>query len=225
MRRKGTRLDPIAVLPPYHWANARSFEIARRLNERCLEWLARVASADATAPFDILRRNRDLWMRFGSRACTRAARTPVVLIDCNFRSVAWWTGVVHGSAHPIRTRDDQESWHPDDAARVLKDILTEARTIAFAEPRVAILIFGVPPDGVTLLASLTVAEIERIAVQYALELRPRWAEKAIFWRNLLLASVGESDERMSELYLHSLQLLGSEFLSSMTLNNGYSHNS
>src|SRR5882757_5273556 len=103
MRRKGTRLDPLAV-PSYHWVNTRSFEIAQRLNERCLEWLARVARADATAPFDSLRRNRDLWMRFGSRACTRAARTPVVLLDCNFRSVDWWTGVVGGSTHPIRTR-------------------------------------------------------------------------------------------------------------------------
>ena len=51
-----------------------------------------------------------------------------------------------------------------------------------------------------------------MAVQYTLELRARRAEKAIVWRTFLSAAVAETDEEISELYFHSLQLLESEFL-------------
>jgi hypothetical protein len=215
MRRK-SRPVPVAVPQRYLWGSARSFEIARCLNERCLQWLARAATRDGAPPQEFFRRNRDLRMTFDTRACARAARLPIVLLDCNFRRVDWWMGVVNREV-PSPTSSGHVYEHPfsEDAAPVLREILSEARTIAVSERLAASLVFGAPSAVVDLLSSLTVADIDQISARYVLELRPRWAEKPIFWRELLSASIGETDDAMSELYCHSLQLLGSDILRSM----------
>jgi hypothetical protein len=213
MRRK-SGFDQSALPRSYMWGNIRTLQIAQGLNERCFEWLARIARADTASSLEILSRNRDLWMKFDSRACTRAARNPIVLFDCNFGRYDWWIHVASRDAEPFRIKGGREYWNAENATPVLRDILTEARTIAVADPRAANLIFGAPSVGVTLLASLTLSDIDRIAVQNVFEFRPRWADKTVFWRNFLSAAVGESDEEMEEAYFFSLQMLGSEFLNS-----------
>ena len=65
---------------------------------------------------------------------------------------------------------------------------------------------------VAILASLSLAEIEGISGRYAFELRPRWADKPIFWRNLLSAALGETESALAGLCCHSLQLIGSDLL-------------
>jgi hypothetical protein len=203
--------------PPqaYRWASARSVEIVQALNERCLQWLAQAAKNDASTPLEILRCNLDLWKLFDSRACVRAARTPVVLLDCNFTCPDWWTGVVGRGLRPVRPSGRQACFTAKDAGKVLREILTEARTIAVAEPRAAHLFFGAPSIGVDLLSTMSLADIDRIASEHVVELRPRWAERADFWRNLLLAGILGTDEAMSELSCHSLQLLGTEIMDSI----------
>jgi hypothetical protein len=214
-RRNGSNQVP--RLQAYGWGSARSFEIAKSLNERCLQWLACAATTEAAPGLDVFRRNLDLWRMLDSRACTRAARIPVVLLDCNFTRADWWTSVVGRGVRPVRSSDSQKCIIAGDAGLVLREILIEARTIAVAEPRAAHLIFGAPSIGVRLLASMSLADIDRIAAEYSVELRPRWAERTIFWRNLLLAAIGDTDDAMSELYCHSLQLLGADMLTSIAV--------
>jgi hypothetical protein len=213
MGRK-TESDQSALPSSYMWGNIRTLQIAQSLNERCFEWLARIARADTASSLEIISRNRDLWMKFDLRACTRAARNPIVLFDCNFGRYEWWIRIVSRDAEPFRMNGGREYWNAENATAVLRDILTEARTISVADPRAANLIFGAPSIGVTLLASLTPSDIDRIAVQNVFEFRPRWADKTVFWRNFLSASVGESDEEMEEAHFLSLQMLGSDFLNS-----------
>jgi|HubBroStandDraft_1064217.scaffolds.fasta_scaffold04678_5 hypothetical protein len=213
MRRR-TGSDQSALPTSYTWGNTRSFQIAQGLNERCFEWLARIARADTASPLEILSRNRDLWMKFDLRACKRAARNPIVLFDCNFGHYDWWMRVANRDAQPFRIKGGREYWDAENATPVLRDILIEARTIAVADPRAANLIFGAPSIGVTLLASLALSDIDRIAAQNIFEFRPRFSDKPVFWRNFLSAAVGVSDEEMEEGYFFSLQLLGSELLNS-----------
>jgi hypothetical protein len=215
--RRSTESDRNRRQQAYCWGSARSFEIARSLNERCLQWLADVAKAEAAPALEMFRRNRDLWMMFDSRACARAARNPVVLLDCNFTRIDWWASVVGRGVRPVRSTVSQKCFIAEGAGLVLREILTEARTIAVAEPRAAHLIFGAPSIGVRVLASMSLADIDRIAADYFVELRPRWAERTIFWRNLLLAAIGETDDAMPKLYCHSLQLLGAEILNSIAV--------
>jgi hypothetical protein len=95
---------------------------------------------------------------------------------------------------------------------VLREILVEARTIAISEPRAASLILGAPSGTVNLIANLTSMKIDQVSIEWANELRPRWEDNMVFWRNLLVAACGEEDEALSEVSFHSLQLLGGEFM-------------
>jgi hypothetical protein len=95
---------------------------------------------------------------------------------------------------------------------VLREILVEGRTIAIAEPRAASLILGAPPGTVKLIAALTSMDIDRISIECANELRPRWEDKVTFWGNLLVAATGDADDALSEVSFHSLQLLGGELI-------------
>jgi hypothetical protein len=210
MRMKITR-NPAIGLQPYEWVSMRSLEVARRLNVRCLELLARLAKAGHDG-FEVARHHRDLWMQFDTRASERAARIPVVLLDCHFRRVDWWDRVIRQSGPQARNSDIPPCIPAADAAPVLREILVEGRTIAISEHRAASLILGASPGTVKLIADLTSGDIDRISIECASELRPRWDDKVAFWRNLLVAALGEADDALSEVSFHSLQLLGGELM-------------
>jgi hypothetical protein len=187
-------------------------EIVRHLNERYLLWLAHIATADREHALAIFRQNRDLWKILDARACSRGARTPIVLLNCNFQYADWWASVASHNVPPVRYKGNDGSSIAEDAQQVLREVLTEARTIAVSEPGVANLVLGAPSPAVRLIASLTLSDVDWIAGKYAQELRPRWAEKSVFWRNLLVSSLGDTDQGLSELYRHGLQLVGSDLL-------------
>ena len=103
----------------------------------------------------------------------------------------------------------------EDAAPILREILVEGRTFAISEHRAASLILGASPGTVDLIAELTSGDIDRISIECANELRPRWDDKIAFWRNLLVAALGEADDALSEMSFHTLQLLGGELMTPM----------
>jgi hypothetical protein len=189
----------------------RSLEVARRLNIRCLELLARLAKAGHEG-FELARHHRDLWMQFDTRAGERAAGIPVVLLDCHFRRLDWWDRVIRQNGPPGRHGQTLPCIPAEDATPVLREILVEGRTIAISEPRAASLILGASSGTVELIADLTSRDIDRISIEYANDLRPRWEDKVSFWRNLLVAALGEADDALSEVSFHSLQLLGGELM-------------
>jgi hypothetical protein len=204
---------PAIGLQPYEWVSMRSVEVARRLNLRCLALIARVANmADPACELEIVRRHRELWGRFDGRACQRAARVPIVLLDCHFSEVEWWNRVMATGRPPAGTHLRSPYFSADAAAPLLREILVEGRTIAISEPRAASLILGAPSGVVSAIASLTSTNIDEHSASCANELRPRWEDKIVFWKNLLDAAVGDADGALSEVCFHSLQLLGSELM-------------
>jgi hypothetical protein len=204
---------PAIGLQPYEWVSMRSVEVARRLNLRCLALIARVANmADPACELEIVRRHRELWGRFDGRACQRGARIPIVLLDCHFSEVEWWNRVMTTGRLPAGANLKSPCFSVDAAAPLLREILVEARTIAISEPRAASLILGAPSGVVSAIASLTSTNIDEHSTSCANELRPRWEDKIVFWKNLLDAAVGDADDALSEVCFHSLQLLGSELI-------------
>jgi len=201
-------------LQPYEWVSMRSLEVARRLNIRCLELLARLSMAGHEG-LEIARHHRDLWMQFDTRAGERAARIPVVLLDCHFRRLDWWYRVIRQNDQAVLNSNTLPCIPAEHAAPVLREILVEGRTIAISEPRAASLILGASPGTVSLIAKLTSMDIDRISIECANELRPRWEDKVAFWRNLLVAALGDADDALSEVSFHSLQLLGGELMAPM----------
>ncbi|MDP9011728.1 MAG: hypothetical protein M3O41_03540 [Pseudomonadota bacterium] len=191
----------------------RSVEVARRLNSRCLTLIARVANiGHPECDLEIVKRHRELWARFDSRACERAARIPIVLLDCHFSEVEWWNRVVANGRPPAGSPCHSPCFAAEEAAPLLREILVEARTIAISEPRAASLILGAPSVIVSAIAALTSTSIDELSTACANELRPRWEDRFVFWKNLLDAAVGNADDALSEVSFHSLQMLGSDLM-------------
>lgn len=211
MRPKTSRHSATG-LQPYEWVSMRSVEVARRLNSRCLTLIARVANTDPACDLEIVKRHRELWGRFDNRACERAARIPIVLLDCHFSEVEWWNRVVANGRPPAGSCYNLPCFAADEAAPLLREILVEARTIAISEPRAASLILGAPSGIVSAVAAQTSTSIDELSSACANELRPRWEDRFVFWKNLLDAAVGNADDALSEVSFHSLQMLGSDLM-------------
>jgi hypothetical protein len=145
------------------------------------------------------------------KACERAARIPIVLLDCHFSDVEWWNRVATEGVYSGASRS-APCFSSADAAPLLREILVEARTIAISEPRAASLMLGAPSALVSVIAALTSTRIDQISLTFTNELRPRWEDKAGFWTKLFNAAINGKDEVISEVIFHSIQLLGNELM-------------
>jgi hypothetical protein len=190
------------------WSGGEVLAAARSLNARCIEQLAEVASAPyAGDAWGSVFGFQDLWKQLTTEACERAGRCPVLLLNVNLERADWWTSireghtVVHaGASSPLLAADR--------AAPLVREILTEARSAMRAQRGAARLVFGMSPFVSSVVADLSVADIDRIAVAYGRELRPRWDDRPVFWKRLLEAAIGTDARIIAKIHLHCVQLLG-----------------
>lgn len=199
MRKKKKILRPTIV--PQRWPGENTLATVRQLNTRCLALLAEQPHDDATLSV--------LWAQVDSRACERAGRCPVLLIDLNFQRPEWWQRASQRSADPLFP----EAPHAPETGRavaLVREILMDAWTIGRTMPRALNLIFGMASPVTATIIQMGVPEIDRVAVEEARHLKVRWPESRSFWKGLLQAAVGTDDQALANVHLHCLQLLGSE---------------
>jgi hypothetical protein len=199
------------ALPPTRWAGVRMLETAHRLNGRCFALLAETARTE-TAGIECNAVNglQALWAQVDARACERAGSCPVLLLDLNFQRPASWSNVHRGEAVGPRTIRPSTLFTTEQAAPLLREIVLEAWSIARSMPSAANLFFGMAPQVTKAIASLSVAGVDRVVVEHAESLRPRWEGSRPFWKHLLEAAIGTDDEALADIHLHCFQLLGSE---------------
>jgi hypothetical protein len=197
-------------MTPNRWAGVRMLHTAHRLNERCVSLLAEtvrmgVSSIELPALYGL----RELWAQVDARACERAGRCPVLLLDLNFLRADWWRPVRPGNTGASVVSGPPALFAVEDATPLLREILMEAWSICRSVPHAASLIFGIEPHVSLAIAELSVPELDQVAVINARYLRPRWEESRAFWQRLLLAAIGSDDEALACAHLQCLQLLGS----------------
>lgn len=191
------------------WAGRRVLQVAHRLNEECIAALAKAAAAEhCAADFNLLIELSELWLELDDAAISRAARCPVLLLDLNFDRAEWWSRAAQGAAWS-NARPLAGSVFPIEIVRdLLREVLTETWSAHRSMPRAVNLVFGMAPAVAEVIASLKASTIERIVLEHAGELRPRWGETLDFWRRLLQASIRADEEGLADLHLYALQLLG-----------------
>jgi hypothetical protein len=150
-----------------------------------------------------------LWTQVDARACERAGRCPVLLIDLNFQRPERWQRPSQRSADPLLA-EGASAVHTEGAVSLVREILMDARTIGRTMPRALNLIFGMVSPVTATIIQMGVPEIDRIAVEEGRHLKARWSESRSFWKGLLQASIGTDDQALANVHLHCLQLLGSE---------------
>jgi hypothetical protein len=190
------------------WPGGEVLAAAHTLNARCMELLAEVACApQAGDAWGAVFRFQDLWKQLSTEACERAGRCPVLLLNVNLERADWWRRIREG--HSIVHADTSiPLLAADRAAPLVREILTEARSAARARPGAARLVFGMTSFVSSTVAELSAADIDRIAVGYGRELRPRWDDRPSFWKRLLEAAIGTDARVLAKIHLHCVQLLG-----------------
>jgi hypothetical protein len=183
----------------------------RRLNERGLALLTKAAQAlDVAEPQASWREILPLWARASEGTLGRAARCPMVLLDFNFQRLAWWSRVIDAEASQESGQPSLSTFNSDEAISLARELLLEAWSAARAMPPVSSLVFGMAPEVSTLIARLSPRDLDRVVVHESKELRPRWENRPMFWKELFHAATQMDDQILANVHLHCLQLLGGE---------------
>lgn len=214
MPRKKKRRPLALAIPRHPWVGTPMLEEARKLNERCF---AQLAQAVKTHPDPAGSPALEILTQFAAqidaRVCGRAGSCPVLLLDLDFNDPDRWGRIIAGMplvAPPaLFTREA--------ASPLLHEILMQAWSLSHSAPRATSLFFGMAPKVTETLAKLTGEELERIAQEHAVHLRPRWEDRRTFWARLLAAATGKSDEPLVDVQLHCLSLLGGDLVSQRRL--------
>ena len=199
MRKKKKILRP--TIESQCWPGENALATVCQLNTRCIATLAKQPHEDATLSA--------LWAQVNPRACARAGRCPVLLVDLNFQRPEWWQRASQRSAEPLLP-ESASGLDSEGAVSLIREILMDARTIGRTMPRALNLIFGMASPVTATIVQMGVPEIDRIAVDEGRRLRARWSESRSFWKGLLRAAIGTDDQALANVHLHCLQLLGSE---------------
>jgi|HubBroStandDraft_1064217.scaffolds.fasta_scaffold41548_4 hypothetical protein len=186
----------------------------RRLNERGLALLTKTAQATNRAErLASWKEILPLWARASEATLGRAARCPMVLLDFNFQHVAWWSRVIKTQRGGEYRQPRLSAFRTDDAIPLARDLLLEAWSAARSLSHVSSLVFGMAPEVTTLISRLSPRDLERVVVQEIQEMRPRWENRPMFWKELFHAATQMDDESLANVHLHCLQLLGGEHAS------------
>ena len=195
------------------WSGGVLLETVRRLNERGLALLTKVAQAsEAMDGFASWKEILPLWTHPSERTLGRAARCPMVLLDFNFQRVAWWRRVVNAHAPGGSRQATGSGFHTDEAIPLARDLLLEAWSASRSESPIASLVFGMAPEVTALIARLSPCDVDRVVVNEAQEMRPRWENQPLFWKDLFHAAAQMDDQALANVHLHCLQLLGGEWV-------------
>ena len=74
-------------------------------------------------------------------------------------------------------------------------------------------LLGISPGVAGTLASFSLTELDRIAERRYRYVRPRWKDRPIVWRHLLLSASTADARQMRDTHLRALQLLTGELIS------------
>jgi hypothetical protein len=183
------------------------------LNERALALLTKVVQAsEAMDWFASWKEILPLRSHPSERTLGRAARCPMVLLDFNFQRGWWWRRVVSAHAPGGSRQASGSGFHTDEAIPLARDLLMEAWSASRSMSPIASLVFGMAPEVTTLIARLSPCDVDRVVVNEAQEMRPRWENQPRFWKALFHAAAQMDDQALANVHLHCLQLLGGEWV-------------
>lgn len=199
------------ALQPTRWSGRSVLPAAHRLNKQCFGLFARAAGdGRASTAYPAVYASRELWRRVDDRACERAARCPILLLDLNFQRRDWWRQAGTGSAQRPPTAEAGLPFRAELLAPLMRELVMEAWITARSKPLAAALLFGMAPAVVSEVANLSLPEVDRVVAEQVPALRPRWHDSRLFWAQLLEGAIGMDDQVLMGAWLHGLQLLGKD---------------
>ena len=160
--------------------------------------------------FGVLLDIRESLCRLDDAALRRLASIPHLLVDLNFRDVAWWRSIRHDSPRAVAIGDRLTRAARPRLTALTRATLTYTWHIARLSRTDAMLLLGLSEPVITELADWTPDEIQRAAERQALRLRPRWNDRPMVWDHWIEAASTSEADALRRMRIHGLQLLGAE---------------
>lgn len=197
----------------FEWKGSQSLRRVHALHEHCLEVMSQLARSDhERTAIEAVNQLRGNWRALDIAARQRAAQCPVLLLDAKFQDEDWWRWAKDARPRYRRAVSSQPCFTPKQAETLMRETLMLAWSIAGSEPNTATLLLGMTPTVSTIIAEFGPQQVERIATLHSASIRPRWENVPGFWRKLLLAASAGDEDALHDVFLYSLQLLGSELI-------------
>ena len=184
-----------------------SLTSVHEVNERCLELLAYAARADRIPPFSVVAPNRELFLQMTPELRKRAAAHAFLLLDFEFRNVAWWTAVRQFPEKQFRGTAWRNSFPRRSAIPLTRATLMLAWQAVRATREKACIALGMASKVAEIFADLQLTELDRIAERRHRHLEPRWADRPAVWRSLISVASAAEGPATKRLDAYGLQLL------------------
>jgi hypothetical protein len=199
-------LPQVSTTSP-RWTGAPSVELARQLNEQCVDLVCELAvtSSHPELPQFVLK-NHDLWRLLEPEARKRVAAFRFVILDLRFKDAESWK--LAGDGHLMSTTNSTP--YTGIPTKLFEDLVLEtllfARQSARENLSVAKAMFAMTSEVASIIASFTLPQVRTIAIGNTPQVRLRWDSDAEFWGDLLVACRA-SDERAIDALRRQAKLL------------------
>jgi hypothetical protein len=201
--------EPGSAARALDWLPADALVSLAELNEACLALLAEQAEARGASACPLLRTVRELWGALDGDGRRRAAQVPYLLMDAGFAEPLRWR------TSPGPQVGDRPAVYPTfftvPAAReVARWIFTYAWQLARTEGPSARLLLGLQTPTALLIRQYSARQIQSLGESHPEWLRPRWAARLTFWRELLLTAADGDTPALARARRRGLPLLAAD---------------
>jgi hypothetical protein len=184
------------------------------INERCIELLVQAARSERLETFFLVNPLREVLREMTPETRARAARRAFLLVDLEFSDADWWR---RAKTYPTRSEHlspDRPSFPRPAALQLARSTLTLAWHSVRADRDAAGVMLGMHSAVSSLIASLSLTEIDRIVERRFRHVRPRWDDRPSVWLQLLRASQSENIRQARDFNVRGLQLIAGALMSS-----------
>lgn len=191
-----------------------AIDALRLINTQTIDTFIDLARDSGPLPVSLraLRTWRTELLALDQPARQRAAALPHLLVDLHFRDAAWWRDARSLASRRMTRHEAPQIAPPKSIVSLARAALMLAWHAVRSESRHATILLGIANPVAHELATLSPAEVIRIAERYAYALTPRWADRAFMWQQFLEAAGTEDRGAMGQVQMRALQLLGGDLL-------------
>ncbi len=179
----------------------------QRVNQRCIEMLTQAARMARLEMSPLVRELREVLLQMTPETRARAARRTFLLVDMELGNGDLWRRF---KSHPARVEPalkGRGTFPRAAAVQLARDTLILAWYGVRADCHGAKLLLGMSTVVADIVASLSLADINRIAERQFRYVRPRWEDRPDLWLKLLSASQTPDIRRARDVNLRGLQLI------------------
>lgn len=129
-----------------------------------------------------------------------------------FDQPLWWHRALGGPERQFRNGAGSGAFPRQSGIELARATMTLAWNAVHTDRAVAAVVLGMNSEVATLISSMPLTSIDRFAARHFRRVRPRWADRVEFWRELLAVCEAGPTASTRGLDLRAMQILLADLL-------------